>query len=152
MHSSRNPFEVAAFFICGLLGLFYWLNAIFAIHTNPPNSVETLLPPIVLYVWYALLLLGGLVGLFGIFMPNRVNGLFIERGALISIGCACFMYSIALFFVSGLGALGSGAFLCALGLACVVRFLAIPAELRQVTLVSQVISQIENDQGEEVKK
>jgi hypothetical protein len=141
--SGNRPFELAAFIICGLLGAFYWLQLFTGFATRPPNSVDHVMPPIIQYIWYGLLFCGGVVGVVGMFWRPHIVGLLIERSSLIAISAACLMYAVSLFAFSGLGALGSGAFLGALGLACVARYLYIPTEVRQQQVIDEVVHRME---------
>ncbi len=126
--TGRHPFEVmilAAAAVAGTILLTMQLS---------PRSVASALHPIVQTVWTYELLIGGIVGLVGVFWPgNLYASLKVEATGLFVLAAAATMYTIALASVSGSQAITAGSFVGAIAVACWARVVQIAIDLRRAT-------------------
>ncbi|MFY1671758.1 hypothetical protein ACN27G_17565 [Plantactinospora sp. WMMB334] len=91
-----------------------------------PRSVVVAMPALLEQIWAVGLIVTGLAGLAGIgWRGHFATGLGVELGALLGLGAVTGMYAIALFVVSGAGALAAGLFLTAVAVASWWRCLQI---------------------------
>jgi hypothetical protein len=123
-----SPFEVmilAAAVIAGSVLLTMQLS---------PRSVASALHPVIQQVWQYELLIGGVVGLVGVFWPGSLYAsLKVERIGMIILATATTMYTIALATVSGSQAITAGSFVGAIAVASWVRFAQIVRDLSRAT-------------------
>lgn len=106
-------------------------GAAYAFRQAPePKSFDNLISPMLLGVWYTLLLAGGVVGLVGSFWKRNVyRGLLLERASMVMLVSALTLYATAAFVVAGSGALGAGGSLAAWAVSCVWRGVQITRDL-----------------------
>lgn len=130
--TGRQPFEVAILVASACCGL------ALALTDTSPKSAATAMPGLIQVLWQVFLIVGGIVGLIGIFFPGRlIAQLGTEAVGVMLVGTATTMYSIALFTVSGLQALAAGAFVTAVAVAGWWRIGQIWHDLRRVFLAEQ---------------
>lgn len=129
--SGAKPFEIMTLLASALLGALYL--GTFAIDPLGPSTIHHILVWIPIVIgWYLLLLIGGVVGLVGVYWRNVLTGMLIERIGLSSVAFAISVYVLALFTSAGLHALGTGILLTSLASACVWRITAINHDLKRV--------------------
>lgn len=88
----RHPFEVSALAACAFAG------GVMAAGGIRPRSIVTGLPEPLLTVWLALIAVGGVIGLLGVYWRGSVDdGLLIELVGVSMIAAACTLYVAALF-------------------------------------------------------
>lgn len=117
-----NPFEASLLLACIVVGF----TAV--IGYTQPASFEDALPPWGQRVWGALMLLGGLAAVAGLFWPwDPVDGVLIKRVGLATLCPALIAYGMAGLLTEPASRGVAAAFAVALGIACAVR-------VRQVTL------------------
>lgn len=126
VRSGQNPFEVLMLCACAVAG------AIGLVAPNASaNAITATLPHWEVLCWYSGLLVGGLVGLAGVF-ARGVTSLFVERVGIILLACLMLAYALALFVQVGfrgiLPALVTGLF----AVACAVRFVYITTDLKRM--------------------
>ncbi|MFG3639074.1 hypothetical protein ACGF3C_02220 [Micromonospora sp. NPDC047762] len=63
---------------------------------EPPTSVEQIVGPWVLWTWYLLLLISGVIGLISIALPNTYRALVLELAAMYGQTAAPLLYGLAL--------------------------------------------------------
>lgn len=112
-----NPFEVLVGGLCVFSGFP-------SLVIGPsPTSIEALLPPGLVRLWGAELVLGGLLIVIGV-LTRRHR---IERAGLFQLGPAAVAYGLAIVFVGGFGGAVAGAVLLSFGLACLARGIVLAA-------------------------
>ncbi len=108
-----HPFEVAALGAAALCGI-----TLIVLDTQPA-SVQTAMTGLVQHLWQVLLTASGLIGLAGALWRGRLStALGTELVGVIVLASATTMYSIALWSVSGIRAVGAGMFVSAYALGC----------------------------------
>jgi hypothetical protein len=109
-----NPFETLVLAACATSG---W--AVLS-HTAQPTSLQALLPPWLRVVWGALLLVGGVLTVVGLYWRDHFTGIEIKRVGLIAAAAATLAYGTALLTIGPPGFVAAAGNL-ATGLACIVR-------------------------------
>lgn len=120
----HRPHEVVFLAFSAIIG------AAFMIGAKPPGTLERLVPPPVLWSWYALLLASGVVGLISITVADPYRALVLERTAMLGHTVAPAMYSIALGVVGTATATFTVAFLVAWSVASGWRVWQVNKDLR----------------------
>lgn len=115
-----NPFELYLLAVCALQG---W--AVLT-HVAQPPSLQLALPPTLRLVWGALLLIGGVFSVSGLYWWDPFTGIEVKRVGLISAAAGTLAYAVAVISYAGsMGFLGA-AYNVFFAAACIVR-------VRQVT-------------------
>lgn len=78
------------------LALSALLGTAFVAGVKPPTSLEQLVDPWVLWVWYLLLLSSGVIGLASILLPDTYRALVLELAAMHGQTAAPLLYGVAL--------------------------------------------------------
>lgn len=134
--SGRHPFELTFLLgglICGLM-----MAALDAL----PRSLVAAMPATIEWSWEVGLILAGLLGLLGVAWPGQLStGLGLELGAVLLLGAATAMYSIALFAISGSGAYTAGIFIGAVSVGSGWRSCQILADLRLLARATELAHQ-----------
>ncbi|MCZ7478925.1 hypothetical protein [Micromonospora sp. WMMC273] len=79
-----------------------------------PRSVTTAMPALVLLLWEIGLVGAGVIGLMGVTWRGQLStGLAVELLGLILLGSASTMYAVAVYVVSGWGAVVAGSYVIA---------------------------------------
>lgn len=129
--SGRHPLEVLLHCWAVTNGALYLVGAV-----DRPNSIQETLPRWVQLAWFALLLLGGTLGLIAAWLQGRVGhveqGLRVEGAGLCFLVSGVLLYVSALFTANGMAAFGAGTFVGSYGLACLWRISHIRKETRGV--------------------
>ena len=129
--SGRHPFEatlLVAAVACGF--------SLQVANARPP-SVTVAMPVAVQATWELGLIVGGLIGLFGIAWRGQLStGLGLELGAMLLFGTTTGMYAIALFAITGRAGLAAGTFVAAVSVAAYWRGGQIVRDLRRLARVS----------------
>ncbi len=119
-----HPFEVAA------LGAALLCGVTLIVLDTQPASVQTAMTGTVQTLWQILLTVSGMVGLVGALWRGRLAAaLGTELVGVIVLASATTMYSIALWSVSGIRAIGAGTFVTAYALGCWWRSVQIVHDL-----------------------
>lgn len=114
--AGRSPHEVWLLGACVLAGSTGLASG------AESNAVAAALPGWAQLLWYAGLLLWGTVALAGLAWRHRVEGLLIERAALVALTGLCLVYALGAIVYAGLPAAAVGAALTvAFALANVAR-------------------------------
>jgi hypothetical protein len=117
-----NPFEACGLGACIVVGF----TAVLGV--AQPSSFEHTLPPWGQRVWGALMLIGGLASVAGLYWPaDPVDGVLIKRVGLVTLCPLLIAYGGAGFLTEPATRLVAASFAVALGLACAFR-------TRQVTV------------------
>lgn len=94
----RHPFEVAPLAACAVVG-----TVMTVAHMRPPALLAGY-PDTIITAWLALIGLGGLAGLLGVFWRGSVDdGLLIEFAGVTGVAAACNLYVIALYATQPFG-------------------------------------------------
>ncbi len=117
---AEHPFELLFGVVEFGAGLALVLGAV------PPASLNSTLPPVVVWVWGVMQLLGGALIIAGIVLryarPHLVLlGLRLERAGLWPLAAACATYSLVVLGYAGMRALYPAAVLLAVAVACGAR-------------------------------
>ncbi|MEU4594380.1 hypothetical protein [Micromonospora aurantiaca (nom. illeg.)] len=86
----HRPHEVMFLTLSALLG------TAFVAGVKPPTSLEQLVDPWVLWVWYLLLLSSGIIGLTSMALPDTYRVLVLELAAMVGQTAAPLLYGVAL--------------------------------------------------------
>lgn len=135
VRSGRNPFEVLMLGACvgtGAAGLVE--------PTATSNAIVSLLPHWEVYTWYAGLLVGGLVGITGVFSKGVVS-LLVERVGLIMLMCLTLAYAAAVLTQVGFRGVVPTLFTGLFAVACAIRFLYITADLKRMEEMATAATQ-----------
>jgi hypothetical protein len=117
-----NPFETLVLAACATSG---W--AVLS-HTAQPTSLQALLPPWLRVAWGALLLVGGLLTVFGLYWPDHFTGIEIKRVGLVAAAAATLAYGTALLTIGPVGFVAATGNI-ATGIACIVRVVQVSRAL-----------------------
>lgn len=109
-----NPFETLVLAACATSG---W--AVLS-HTAQPTSLQALLPPWLRVAWGILLLVGGLLTVFGLYWRDHWTGIEIKRVGLVAAATATLAYGTALLTIGPVGFVAAAGNL-ATGIACIIR-------------------------------
>lgn len=119
-----NPFEVYLLVACVLVGFL-----IFGAEARP-QSITSLLPPLLRIVWAIMLCVGGALALIGLYWPgDPFTGVEIKRIGLYSVGIGALAWGTAAAFYGPIGrptAISNIAF----ALACATRLVQISRRIR----------------------
>lgn len=121
-----RPHEVMLLVVSVLLGIAFLLGI------KPPNSIESLMPTWMRTAWFLFLLIGGSIGLVGIWWRNKYTGLVLERFSMILLSAAAGMYAVAVISYGKTAAIAVGAILIAWSIACGVRATQITSDLKSM--------------------
>lgn len=97
------------------------VGAAFVMGLKPPSSLEVLVQPWILWVWYLLLLASGAIGLVSFALGDPYRALVLERAAMVGQITAPAVYGLGLLATSNPAALFAGAFFAAWSLASAWR-------------------------------
>lgn len=126
--TGKHPFEVMILFAAAAAGVVLLTMQL------SPRSVASALHPVVQTVWQYELLVGGVVGLVGVFWPGSLYAsLKVEAIGLFILAAAATMYTIALATVSGSQAITAGSFVGAIAVASWARVAQIVRDIRRAT-------------------
>lgn len=114
--SSRHPFELFTLGLCAFVGLPLLVGE------ARPGSISALLPPWAGDVWGAMLVVGALVALLGIYWRNRVTGIVLEQIGLMSVGLGALFYTLVVVIQNGVPALYATIFVGGFGTSCLWRY------------------------------
>jgi len=112
----QNPLTVLFLLWAVLAG------AAYALGTPPPNSVTASLPNWLVIPWYLILCVGGVIAIVGIWIPDLLMSLFVERSGMMMVSPAAAVYASASFAFVGWRAIGVGGITGAFAIACAVRW------------------------------
>jgi hypothetical protein len=111
--TGRHPFQVAIVAACPLSALTILATA------REPRSLDTVLPDWFVTAWLVGFVVSGVLALIGMHWPHPLGwGLMVECGGILGLGAQTTVYSASLAIVNGLDALGSGALITAIAIAC----------------------------------
>lgn len=123
---AHRPHQVVLLVFSVVAGLVYAFR-----RAPEPKSFDQLISPVVLGVWYTLLLMGGLTGLVGSFWRRNVyRGLMLEQASMVMLCSALALYASAAFLAAGWAATGAGGSLAAWCASCGWRWFQIARDLR----------------------
>lgn len=120
---SRHPFQfwmMAALALAGGGNLF----------RESQSAINELLPPMMIKVWAATMLIGGVLAIVAAFWHDRITGLLLERIALSSVAFSCIIYGTAVYTVVGWAAFVPGSLITGTALACIWRIAHVTRELK----------------------
>jgi hypothetical protein len=119
-----NPFEVYLLGACIVQG--------YAVLTRvaQPRSLQDLLPPWLRLVWGALLLVGGVLSVGGLYWIDPLTGIEVKRVGLVCAGGGTLAYGLALIALGPVGFVGAATCI-AFSIACVVRVRQVSRALNQ---------------------
>lgn len=117
--AARFPADPRAVFI---LALSVFSGAVALTRDAAPDSLEALLPGWGVTLWSALLAVGSLMTLVGMYFQS-VNGIIIEQVGSITVAAATIFYSTLALMVVGPNVVQSVGIILAWGLASIVRWL-----------------------------
>jgi hypothetical protein len=119
-----NPFEVYLLAACIVQG--------YAVLTKvaQPHSLQDLLPPWLRLMWGALLLIGGVLSVGGLYWIDPLTGIEVKRVGLVAAGGGTLAYGIALILFGPPGFVGAATCI-AFSLACAVRIWQVTRALNQ---------------------
>jgi hypothetical protein len=115
--AGRHPFEIFTL----ILGLVSGLPRLLGV-TPAPNSITSLLPPVLVLAWSAVLVIGCATALTGVWWRNRAIGLILEQLGLAFVGVACIVYSGVALISLGPNASIPISIVGAFGVSCLVRW------------------------------
>jgi uncharacterized membrane protein len=96
-----------------------------------PKSLDSLISPWVLGIWYTLLLIGGVVGLLGSYWRrDPYRGLSMEWASMVMLTFALTLYAIAIFVSAGVAGLSAGGAVLAWAASCAWRWGQIRLDLK----------------------
>jgi hypothetical protein len=122
----QRPHQIIVLSFATLAGLTYAFR-----QAPEPKSLDESLAPVVLGIWYTLLLVGGAVGLYGSFLrSNPYRGLLLEWASMVMLTSALTLYAVAIFVSAGSAGLGAGGSVLAWGASCGWRWWQIRGDLR----------------------
>ncbi|WP_194821316.1 hypothetical protein [Micromonospora sp. S-DT3-3-22] len=101
----HRPHEVMFLVLAAIVG------GAFVAGAKPPTTVEQLVAPWVLWIWYLLLLGSGVIGLISIALPDTYRALVLELAAMHGQTAAPLLYGLAL-LSTGSPAVGFAAAFC----------------------------------------
>lgn len=96
LDASRHPFETYLLSLAAVSGI--------PLLFGEPNSasIEATLPPLLVNGWGAMLMLGSLLALTGLYWRGRsITGLVLERAGLVGVGGASLVYGAATMIAAG---------------------------------------------------
>lgn len=126
--TGKHPFEIAVLVAASAAGITLLTMQL------SPRSVAAAMNPVVQQIWTYELLIGGAIGLIGVFWPGTLYAsLKVEAIGVFVLASATTMYTIALATVSGSQAVTAGAFVAAIALASWTRVVQIARDLRRAT-------------------
>lgn len=114
--SSRHPFELFTLALCAFVGLPLLLDE------ARPGSVAELLPDWASDIWGAMLVLGAIVALAGIYWRNRVTGIVLEQVGLAAVGGGAIFYAMVVYVGIGTRGLYAIIFIFGFGISCIWRY------------------------------
>jgi hypothetical protein len=119
-----NPFEVYLLGACIVQG--------YAVLTRvaQPHSLQDLLPPWLRLMWGALLLIGGVLSVGGLYWIDPLTGIEVKRVGLVAAGGGTLAYGIALLAFGPQGFVAAATCI-AFSIACVVRVRQVTRALNQ---------------------
>lgn len=122
----RNPFSLLLIFLATTGGITRLLS-----HT-PPSILEGKIPPILLYLWFVLLAIGGVITFIGVGWRDLLTGVIIERvGIWLWIGGAI-LYSSILCIYGGWAGVGGATYTYAFAVVAIWRVMQINKDLRLI--------------------
>jgi len=126
VRSGRNPFEVLMLAAClctGVVGLFE--------PATTSGAIVSLLPHWQVVTWYCGLVVGGAIGIGGVF-SRGISSLAIERAGLIVLTCLTLAYAGAVVAQVGIRGTLPALFTGLFAVACAVRCVYITADLKRM--------------------
>lgn len=122
----QRPHQIIILIFATLAGLTYAFR-----QAPEPKSLDESLSPVVLGIWYTLLLIGGIAGLYGSFLrSNPYRGLLLEWASMVMLTSALTLYAGAIFVSAGAAGVGAGGSVLAWGASCAWRWAQIRGDLR----------------------
>lgn len=112
---ARHPFEIFLLAACAFAGITQALTG------ARPGSVASQLSPMMQLIWSALLGVGGVVALTGVFWHDIKVALELESIGLLAVAGACATYAGAVFIAAGIGGVASWAMTVAFAVCCLIR-------------------------------
>lgn len=121
----RMPHQIVLLVFSTLVGF------TFVIRQAPaPNSLERYLDIRILWAWYLMLFVGGVIGLVGSFAKRRpYQGLLAERASQILLATAMVMYAVAIMSSAGLAGVTAAVYILGWAASCVWRLWDIQKDL-----------------------
>ena len=132
--TGRHPFQIASLGANVVVGLGLLITG------EPPQSVTEGMPPHLITVWEAGLIMSGLIGLAGVFWPDyprNIRSLSIELSGIIFLSTILTMYAIAVFVWAGQRGLVAGGMAVGLTGAAVYRSAQILRDRRRLNSALQ---------------
>lgn len=87
---AKAPHIVAAFAANAIAGIVQLTSG------TLPNSIDGLLPIYIAHMWSVLLIIGGVTGLFGVYIKDSLFGLRLESAGHVGVLGGCMVYAVAL--------------------------------------------------------
>jgi hypothetical protein len=119
---SRHPFQLWCLLACILGGAGNLVDS--------KSAINQLLPHYIVVIWALTLMLSGILGIWGAFSRDRINGLLLERAGLTTLGTAAIAYGAGIAVVAGQPAIFSGALTASIGIASLWRVAHVNRELK----------------------
>lgn len=126
--SGRNALAMYLLGLCITTGGGFMLGLLAGQESD--NPIDLLLPGWLVFLWYALLLVGAIVSFVGICIPEVVTSLICERAGLTALMPAAAVYGV--FVIMQGHSYVSGVTVEVFALSCLWRGLQIRAELRHI--------------------
>jgi hypothetical protein len=118
-----NPFEEFILGVCVLQGCSVLAGAV-------PPTMGTALEPGLLLVWAALMILGGVLSIAGLYWPgDPITGVEVKRVGFVAAGTASLTYGVAL-ALAGPQAFVAAFLSLAFALACARRFIQVTRKIK----------------------
>lgn len=123
--SGRHPMVIGLLLAMAFLGMF------FLVGSGPsPSSINNSLDPLFRKTWAATLALSSITALIGMYRGNPVSRALLEMTGKIGLASALLVYSGALLYTNGKGALLPGVTYGVIGISCFVRSISLVKEVR----------------------
>ena len=131
--TARHPFELFMLVVCLFAGI-----PTIADGPPAPQSIEALLPQLLVLGWGISLSVGAFIALLGIFLFGAATGIILEQVGLVMVGTACVFYGIAIWIVIGVTGAVSGGIVFGFGCACLWRWRQLQKLVNAAVAMSEV--------------